>query len=70
MANNQLFERVSKKLLNEGSEEAVSNLLSLLASPDFKKHMDRLVDTLSEQEFAVIEDLYNKLYAELKKHEI
>ena len=70
MISNPLFERVSKKLLSEGSEEAASNLLSLLAAPDFKKYMDRLTDTLSEQEFTVIKDLYNKLYAELKKHEI
>ena len=70
MANNQLFERVSKKLLSENPEEPVPNLLSLLAAPDFKKYMDRLTDTLSEQEFTVIKDLYNKLYAELKKHEI
>lgn len=70
MANNtsKLFERVSKKLI-EANEDPASNLLSLLASPDFKQYMDSLSDRISDQEFMTIKTLYNKLYEELKKHE-
>lgn len=63
-----IFERVSKKLF-EANEDPASNLLSLLAAPDFKQYMDRLSDRISDQEFMVVKNLYTKLYEELKKHE-
>ena len=68
--NSQLFKRVSSKLLSEGSEEPISNLLSLLAASDFKRNMDKLSDILSDKEFTAVKSLYDKLYAELKKHDV
>ena len=63
-----MFERVSKKLL-EANDDPASNLLSLLAAPDFMQYMDRLSDRMSDPEFMAIKTLYTKLYEELKKHE-
>jgi hypothetical protein len=63
-----VLDEVSKRLL-EASEDPTSNLLSLLAAPDFMQYMDRLSDRISDQEFMVIKNLYTKLYQELKKHE-
>ena len=63
-----MFERVSKRLM-EANEDPASNLLSLLAAPEFRQYMDRLSDILSDQEFMAIKSLYTKLYEELKKHE-
>lgn len=74
MANNMdkntkaMFDRVSKRLF-EANEDPASNLLSLLAAPDFMQYMDKLADRLSDQEFVAVKTLYTKLYAELKKHE-
>ena len=63
-----MFERVSKRLM-EANEDPASNLLSLLAAPEFRQYMDRLSDRISDQEFMAIKSLYTKLYEELKKHE-
>ncbi len=57
------------KVMKEADESPASNLLSLLAAPDFKQYMDRLSDRISDQEFMVVKNLYTKLYEELKKHE-
>lgn len=65
----QLIREEVRKATNEGVEDPASNLLSLLASPDIKRYMDKLSDTVSNQEFGVIKDLYDRLYSELKKHE-
>ena len=54
--------------LNENNKEA-SELLSLLASPEIKKYMDRLSDTLEDADFMRVQKLYDGLYMELKKHE-
>ena len=67
--NKEYFEKLSKRIMEQGPDDPVSNLLSLLAAPDFKQYMDRLSDRISDQEFMVIKSLYNKLYEELKKHE-
>ena len=37
--------------LREVDENPTSNLLSLLASPEIKKYMDRLSDTLEDADF-------------------
>jgi hypothetical protein len=58
-----------KKALKDVNEDPASNLLGLLAAPDFKRYMDRLSDRISDQEFMTIKNLYTKLYEELKKHE-
>jgi hypothetical protein len=63
-----MLEGVSKKLL-EANDDPASNLLSLLAAPDFTQYMDKLADRLSDREFMAVKNLYNNLYAELKKHE-
>ncbi len=65
----KLIKEEVSKVLKEGVEDPASNLLSLLASPDIKRYMDKLSDTMSNQEFGVIKDLYDRLYSELKKHE-
>ena len=54
--------------LNENNTEA-SELLSLLASPEIKKYMDKLADTLEDADFMQVKKLYDGLYTELKKHE-
>jgi len=54
--------------LNENNTEA-SELLSLLASPEIKKYMDKLSDTLEDVDFMRVKKLYDGLYTELKKHE-
>ena len=51
------------------NEDPASNLLSLLASPEMKKYMDRLSNTIDQKNYMVIKGLYTKLYDELKKHE-
>ena len=51
------------------NEDPASNLLSLLASPEMKKYMDRLSNTIDQKNYMVIKSLYTKLYDELKKHE-
>ena len=51
------------------NEDPASNLLSLLASPEMKKYMDRLSNTIDQRNYMVIKSLYTKLYDELKKHE-
>jgi len=55
--------------LREIDENPTSNLLSLLASPEIKKYMDRLSDTLEDADFMRVKKLYDGLYTELKKHE-
>lgn len=57
------------KVMKEADESPASNLLSLLAGPEIKQYMDKLSDTISDQDFMAVKGLYNKLYAELKKHE-
>jgi hypothetical protein len=54
--------------LNENNTEA-SELLSLLASSEIKKYMDKLSDTLEDADFMRVKKLYDGLYTELKKHE-
>lgn len=54
--------------LNENNIEA-SELLSLLASPEIKKYMDKLADTLEDADFMRVKKLYDGLYLELKKYE-
>ena len=54
--------------LNENNIEA-SELLSLLASPEIKKYMDKLSDTLEDADCMRVKKLYDGLYTELKKHE-
>lgn len=63
-----MFERVSNRLM-EANEEPASNLLSLLAAPEFKRYMDILADRMTAQEFMVIKTAYNAMYEELKKYE-
>ena len=55
--------------LKEVDQDPTSNLLSLLASPEIKKYMDRLSDTLEDADFMRVKKLYDGLYTELKKHE-
>jgi hypothetical protein len=54
--------------IKENNTEA-SELLSLLASPEIKKYMDKLSDTLEDADFMRVKKLYDGLYTELKKHE-
>lgn len=65
----KLIREEIQNTIKEASEDPASNLLSLLAAPDFKKYMDRLSDMVDDKDFQAIKDLYTKLYAELKKHE-
>jgi hypothetical protein len=53
--------------LREVNEDPASNLLSLLASPEIKKYMDKLSDTLEDTDFMRVKKLYDGLYTELKK---
>jgi hypothetical protein len=46
-----------------------SELLSLLAAPEFIKYKDQLSDMVEDVDFMKIDKLYTTLYAELKKHE-
>ena len=57
------------KVMKEADESPASNLLSLLAGPDIKQYMDKLSDTISDEDFMAVKGLYDKLYTELKKHE-
>ena len=59
---------MNESRLNENNTEA-SELLSLLASPEIKKYMDKLSDTLEDDDFMRVKKLYDGLYTELKKHE-
>jgi hypothetical protein len=54
--------------LHENNTHA-SELLSLLASPEIKKSMNKLFDTLEDDDFMRVKKLYDGLYKELKKHE-
>ncbi len=53
----------------EINEDPVSNLLSLLASPDMKNYMDKLSDKLENNNYMQVKKLYDGLYNELKKHD-
>ena len=69
-----LHEAVDKVNSNEISLHEVvvspaSELLSLMAAPEFKKYKDQLGDFIEDADFAKIDKLYTALYAELKKHE-
>ena len=69
-----IYNKDKMKLINliplrEVDEDPASNLLSLLASPEIKKYMDRLSDTLEDADFMRVKRLYDGLYTELKKHE-
>jgi hypothetical protein len=55
--------------VNEADDNPVSNLLSLLAGPDIKEYMGKLSDVISDKDLMAVKGLYDKLYAELKKHE-
>ena len=46
-----------------------SELLSLMAAPEFKKYKDQLSDVIEDADFMKIDKLYTALYEELKKHE-
>lgn len=59
---------LNESRLNENNTEA-SELLSLLASSEIKKYMDKLSDTLEDEDFMRVKKLYDGLYTELKKHE-
>jgi hypothetical protein len=59
---------MNESRLNENNTEA-SELLSLLASSEIKKYMDKLSDTLEDEDFMRVKKLYDGLYTELKKHE-
>jgi hypothetical protein len=48
---------------------AASELLSLMAAPEFIKYKDQLSDMIEDADFMKIDKLYTALYAELKKHE-
>ena len=63
-----LKEEISK-VINEVSQDPASNLLNLLAAPNFKRYMDSLSDVIGEKEFKKVYDLYTKLYTELKRYE-
>lgn len=67
----RLIREEVKNAINEmdPAENPASNLLSLISTSDVTKYMDRLSDTINDNDFRVVKDLYNKLYAELKKHE-
>ena len=49
--------------------EAASELLSLLAHPDFIKYKDQLSDMIEDADFVKIDKLYTALYTEIKRHE-
>lgn len=65
----QIIKEEVKKVISESPDDPASNLLSLISTSDISKYMDKLSDTINDNDFKVIKDLYNKLYAELKKHE-
>ena len=46
-----------------------SELLSLMAAPEFIKYKDQLSDVIEDADFMKIDKLYTALYEELKKHE-
>lgn len=56
-------------LLREVDVSPASELLSLMAAPEFIKYKDQLGDFIEDVDFAKIDKLYTALYAELKKHE-
>ena len=71
--NKQLLKKIIKeelrKVMSEANIHPASNLLSLLAAPEFKKEMSNLADLIEPNEFRLIEDLYTKLNEALKKYE-
>jgi hypothetical protein len=69
MKSSELRKLIREEVQNVMSEDPASNLLSLLASPEMKKYMDKLSDTIDQRDFTIINTLYTKLYSELKKHE-
>jgi hypothetical protein len=69
MKTSELRKLIREEVQNAMSEDPASNLLSLLASPEMKKYMDKLSDTIDQRDFTIINTLYTKLYSELKKHE-
>jgi len=62
--NNPFLREYSKP-----AAEAASELLSLLAHPDFIKYKDQLSDMIEDADFVKIDKLYTALYTEIKKHE-
>ena len=69
MKATELRKLIREEVQSAMNEDPASNLLSLLASPDMKKYMDRLSDTIDQKDFMIIKSLHTKLYDELKKHE-
>ena len=56
-------------LLREVDVSPASELLSLMAAPEFIKYKDQLSDMIEDADYMKIDKLYTALYAELKKHE-
>jgi hypothetical protein len=60
---------INNPFLREVNASPASELLSLLAAPEFIKYKDQLSDMVEDVDFMKIDKLYTTLYAELKKHE-
>jgi len=60
---------INNPFLREVNASPASELLSLLAAPEFIKYKDQLSDMVEDADFMKIDKLYTTLYAELKKHE-
>ena len=65
-----IYDRVSKRLLESVAQDAASELLSILASPDFILQKHKLQDVISDEDWRALDKLYTNLYLELKKHEV
>lgn len=68
----QIIKEELKRILNETAdinESPVSIILDRLAAPEIAKSIDMLADTLPDNEFMAIKNLYVALYKELKKHD-
>lgn len=64
------LKKILKNVLNENIEsDSAREMLSLLASPEFKKYKDKLGDEIGHDNFLAFDKLYDALYAELKKYD-
>jgi len=52
----QIIKEEVKKAISESPDDPASNLLSLISTSDISKYMDKLSDTINDNDFKVIKN--------------
>lgn len=69
MKQSELRQLIREEVKAMTGVSSASELLSLMAAPEFIKYKDQLSDVIEDADFMKIDKLYTALYTELKKHE-